>query len=131
MLIFKILKTAFSGILSLPGRIIPGGGRAEDLFRLIKYSLGKRLPSGSRQRNSAGGVSEPGLEENCGDPGSVDETTVFVFREIFLNWKKVLLFISVLLIIASLFLLLILPGYKCTTGSKSFEKSPVEIPGMK
>ncbi len=57
------------------------------------------------------------------------EAAGFAIKEIFKNWKKFLILISVILLIIGIILLLLLPGYKCQTKSNSFEKSPVNLPG--
>lgn len=57
------------------------------------------------------------------------EAAGFAISTIFKNWKKFLILITAVLIIIGVILLLLLPGYKCQTETKSFEKSPVNLPG--
>jgi hypothetical protein len=57
------------------------------------------------------------------------EAAGFAISTIFKNWKKFLILIAAVLIIIGIILLLLLPGYKCQTETRSFEKSPVNLPG--
>ena len=59
------------------------------------------------------------------------EATGYAISEVFKNWKKFLILIAAVLLIAGVILLLLLPGYKCQTETKTFEKTPVVIPGVK
>lgn len=59
------------------------------------------------------------------------ETAGFAISAIFKNWQKSIIIILTVLFTIGLVLLLLLPGYKCQTETRLFEKTPVELPGKK
>jgi len=59
------------------------------------------------------------------------EAAGFALSTILKNWEKFLILVLAVLITIGIILLLLLPGYKCQTETRTFEKSPVNIPVKK
>lgn len=59
------------------------------------------------------------------------EAAGFAVSTIFKNWKKALAIVLAILLMTGIILLLLLPGYKCQSDTRTFEKTPVELPGKK
>lgn len=79
--------------------------------------------------SDAGVQVKPQTGDELGKIDNQYEAAGFAIREVFKNWKKFLVIISVIILTIGIILLLLLPGYKCQTESNSFEKSPVNLPG--
>lgn len=98
--------------------------------RMAKKSRPAKKPGG----DPAGAVaqsSQPHTDEGYQNLDNQYEAAGFAISTIFKNWKKTLIIVLTIIFMIGLILLLLLPGYKCQTENRSFEKTPVELPGKK
>lgn len=75
--------------------------------------------------------SQPQADEGYQNLDNQYEAAGFAITEVFKHWKKALAIVLAILLMTGIILLLLLPGYKCQTETRSFEKTPVELPGIR
>jgi len=70
---------------------------------------------------------QPQADEGYQNLDNQYEAAGFAISTIFKNWKKALAIVLAILLMTGIILLLLLPGYKCQSDTRTFEKTPVQI----